>query len=326
VPPSSSPLRSFAATVLLATLLALALLTVGGPAADAQEGTGDTEAVIAQRFADERARAGIGAAPRSGELDAVARDWARQQAADGEMRHNPDLRDQVQPARAWYENVGHLRGVPSSTSYRDAGVRLHEMWMGSDGHRANILRDPLTDVGIGVASSGDAIYVAVVFRWQGGSSAPASDPSPTPTPSEESPVARASSAPAPSSPEPSPRAAAPAPAAPTGTPPATPEPPPSADDPAAAAPGPDGPDTPPGVQARELDRRLGTDHTATPASLARPGEPGAERPPVELQLLPEPVHVPAGGEGRIAVPLVLGLSTVAGAVVVGASRPGRRGR
>jgi hypothetical protein len=87
---------------------------VGAPAVPAAGGTGDAEAVIAQRLADAGRAPGVPALRRSSDLDAVARDWSRRQAADGQMSHNPNLRDQVQPAWSWYENVGTLRGVPSS--------------------------------------------------------------------------------------------------------------------------------------------------------------------------------------------------------------------
>lgn len=330
-------LRTYALTAVVA-LTALLVLAVPAPALGAGEsGAGDTEAVIAQRFADERARAGLAAVPRSADLDAVARDWARRQAADGQMKHNPNLRDQVQPAKAWYENVGFVRGVPSALSYRDAGARLHQMWMDSDGHRANILRTPLTDVGFGVASNGDEVYATVVFRDQGGQ-APAPEPSPSPSPSEtpkQDPASEPSRATT---------ATASTPAAPNEQPAATEEPAPdpaSEPEPGPAADEPDAPEEPverrsvgpPGDLAERLDRRAGVDRPADGEAAAEgeastPDGGGEEPPPIELHVLPDAaaVGLPVGDGSPRSIPLILGVATIAGAVLVGAARPRRRGR
>lgn len=334
-------LRPIAAVVLLVAVAGSLVWSAALPAV-AAAGTGDTEAVIARRFAEARAQAGLPAVARSSELDAVARDWARRQAADGQMKHNPQLRDQVQPARAWYENVGYLRGVPSSRTYGEAGERLHQMWMDSDGHRANILRTPLTDVGIGVAASGDEVYATVVFRDRGEDEAgaeaePARSPEPSPEPSSEpSPRARperakaASSAPAPA-PAPSPSEPPPAPGEEAPTPPAT-EAAPSdelAASDASTEPATDGPARrAPAELALDLERRSGVPHDDAEAELDDGGAPAVgARPPVELLVAPDDtVELPVGEDGTRAVPLVFGLTTVAAAVVVGAGRSRRGGR
>ncbi|WP_052668529.1 CAP domain-containing protein [Nitriliruptor alkaliphilus] len=327
----SHPLAALRPYVLTAMALLTGLLVLVAPSpalGAAGSGPGDTEAVIAQRFADERARAGLAAVPRSAELDAVARDWAHRQAADGQMKHNPNLRDQVQPAKAWYENVGFVRGVPSSLSYRDAGARLHEMWMGSDGHRANILRSPLTDVGFGVASNGDEVYATVVFRDQG-APAPAPEPSPSPSPSETpAESSRATTSTASTQAAPAAKPAATAEPAPERAP--EPEPEPAADEP-------EEPEElrsigPPGDLAERLERRAGADRPAdgdgaAPQATATPGGDDEPPPPIELQVLPDAgVGLPVGDGGPRSVPLILGLATIAGAVVVGAARPRRPGR
>lgn len=323
------------AVLALAGLLVLAL---SAQPALAGSGPGDAEAVVAQRFADERARAGLPTVTRSSDLDAVARDWARRQLADGQMKHNPDLREQVQPARSWYENVGYLRGVPSSRSYRDAGAKLHELWMNSDGHRANILRTPLTEVGIGVAADGDELYATVVFRDRDGAATPAApapseDPSPEPSPadrpSEAEPTAGAASVPSPT-----PTATAEPPAEPEA-----PEPSPADEPSDEPTPDPEPPatvSTGPGGLAEELARRSGGEPDDAAGSAVSASDDGPadtadevadDRPPIELRILPDAsAALQVGDDGARPVPLMLGLATIGGAVLVGATRSRRSGR
>jgi hypothetical protein len=328
--------RPRAAACIAFLLLAVTALAVP---VEAAAGAGDTEVVIARRLAEARSQAGVAAVSRSSDLDAVARDWSRRQAADGQMKHNPDLAAQVQPARAWYENVGTLSGVPSVMSYSDAGTRLHRMWMDSSGHRANILRTPLTDVGIGVVASGDRIYATVVFRDQGdAASAPEPEPEPEPT-SEPQPK------PAPS-PEPEPEGKAkPAPAASVTTsgegadaaatddPEPEPEPEP---DRGLAPPPEEATPVAPGDGAQRLDRRVGADRPQVrveASDLVDPEPRGtapeaadAPSPPPLATVADAATGLPVGDAGTPALPVTLGLGTIVGAVAVGAARSRRSGR
>ncbi len=321
-----------AVRVALAVLACVSLTFLPGWSDAAHADPVDTEAVIAARLAEARASAGLPALARSSDLDAVARDWARRQAADGAMGHNPQLRDQVQPARSWYENVGSLTGVPERRSYRAAGERLHEMWMDSSGHRANILRTPLTDVGIGVATARGELYATVVFREQDGAPAaeparaPAASPEPSPAPS-----------PAPSS-RPEPQATAnstvpPTPAAspepPAAEPDPEPQPEPAPEPSVDPTPEPE-PTGPPAHVTAELERPMSP--TARPVRLAAPPSqppaperspvPAPERAAVEAAAVPLPVR----DGGLPTLPVVVGLATIAGAAAVGASDRRRTGR
>lgn len=318
------------AAVLALLVSAIALIAASMPStgtAWAEGGTDDTEEVIAERLAQERAGEDLPSLERSHQLDAVAREWSRRQAADDEMRHNPDLGEQVQPATAWYENVGTLSGVPTGVSYAAAGDDLHELWMASDTDRANILRTPLTDVGIGVASVDDRIYATVVFRLADESdetepspSEPDDGPAPTepsdgPASSEEDTV-RSFSVPEP-------------PGVDDGDPGREDEPPL-----AAAVPDPPSPSPSPstGDEARSAGPR---------GDGPRPG--GAERAEEEApdgvapdsgeadrveRVRPDdrPVALSITDEEPAAVPLALGVATLIGAFLVGASRSRRQAR
>jgi hypothetical protein len=317
--PTRARVVPLAIGLLLGTALAL-LVTVASPAA-ADGGPGDAEAVIAQRLADARASAGVPALQRSGDLDAVAREWSRRQASDGRMSHNPSLGGQVQPARSWYENVGTQQGVPSVLTYREAGARLHEMWMGSAAHRANVLRTPLTDVGIGVAAVGDEIYATVVFRERSGEAAAEPEPAATASTRETAP------APAPA-PEPRPEPAPEAAPAPAPEPTATPDPPADPEPEPEPEPRPVTSDhaLPPVGAAADLDRSRATPTRTLPqADLPRPTAPRdhpATTPDGARALATDQVVVGADvADGPpLALLLVAGLGVLASGVAAAAVR------
>jgi hypothetical protein len=119
---------------------------------------------------------------RNPAMDQVAADWAATMAANGTMAHNPDYTSQIPGGwTAAAENVAH--GHPTGTA-------MHDGWMGSSGHRANILGD-FTDIGIAFLSSGGTTWGVEVFgRYPGhvGPAAPAPPPPPAPAPPPETAV------------------------------------------------------------------------------------------------------------------------------------------
>lgn len=86
------------------------------------------------------------------------------------LAHNPSYTTQVTNWRALAENV----------AYNGSEAAAHTALMASPGHRANILNDTYTQVGIGVATGHGRVWVTQVFRTPTvGSATP---PAPTPTP------------------------------------------------------------------------------------------------------------------------------------------------
>lgn len=120
-----------------------------------------------QQFVDainaSRAARGRPAVAWSSQVAEVARAWSTRMASDGRLRHNPDAGEQLtMPWRRWGENVGW-----SSNSAGDALSsvvrRMHQAFMDSDGHRANILGD-FNQVGVGVDIDRDGtMWATVVF-------------------------------------------------------------------------------------------------------------------------------------------------------------------
>jgi uncharacterized protein YkwD len=99
----------------------------------------------------ERAARGLAPLVYSEGVEAAAQPWAEHMAATGELVHNPAYTSQI-PAgwTAAGENIAYAYAPEAAV----AG------WMGSEGHRGNIL-DNYTHIGVGyaVASNGTPYYV-----------------------------------------------------------------------------------------------------------------------------------------------------------------------
>lgn len=121
----------------------------------ASPGAADTLLSLIQ---DARASAGLGSLQRHAGADSVAQAWAEQMAANGTLAHNPNFATQLWSAvgeGAVAENVGHIRPA-------DPGA-MHQRFMGSAGHRANLLGD-FTYVGVGAAEDAEgALWVVQTF-------------------------------------------------------------------------------------------------------------------------------------------------------------------
>ena len=75
-----------------------------------------------------------------------------------ELAHNPDVGGALRRAgvtgwTSWAENVG----------YGGSVEQVHTLFMGSSGHRANILKPAYSQVGIGVVRSGGRVWVTIDF-------------------------------------------------------------------------------------------------------------------------------------------------------------------
>jgi hypothetical protein len=89
------------------------------------------------------------------DLAAVAYRHAQRMASKESLYHNPNLGSEVRGWQAVGENVGRGGDVSS----------LHQAFMHSSTHRANILDRDYTEVGVGVVVDGDGImWVTEVFR------------------------------------------------------------------------------------------------------------------------------------------------------------------
>jgi len=147
----------------LSLLLVAALATIGlGVAAGADSGS---EGEFLAKINSSRANAGLAPLAAKGSLTSYARTHTAAMMDAGEIYHSSSAQLGAAGGTGWDrmgENVG--RGqTPSS---------LHEAFMNSSGHRANILGD-FNYVGIGTGTKDGYLYVTVIFMKKGSSSEPA---------------------------------------------------------------------------------------------------------------------------------------------------------
>ena len=192
-------------------LVAAVLLLFGGVAARAE--AVDAEGAFVARIAQERAAQGLPGLPVASDLQAVARRHAHRMADQGTKFHNPNLGSEVDNWLLLAENVGFGPTVED----------LHQAFMASAPHRANILNGDVTQVGIGAVHAGDGrLYVVQVFRLPAGSAPAARPPTTTPPPATAAPPTTqppqlpAPAAPAPTTIPPPPTVPEPLPATGTG--------------------------------------------------------------------------------------------------------------
>ena len=149
---------------LIALLCALAAPLASLSAASACTRPGNASELttdVTQRVNVERRRAGLGALSHSGALQKAAQSLACDNAAQGQWSHTgrngSDLSARLRQVgyrfSAANENVGRFQSSATAVSW----------WMGSSGHRANILSRNTRDIGVGVAldAGGRAYWVMV---------------------------------------------------------------------------------------------------------------------------------------------------------------------
>lgn len=152
-------------SLLVTTAVAVGALAVVAPAAHAST----EESQFTSMANRERSSRGLRSYSVSSDLVAVARRHAQRMAAGGKIWHNPNLGSEVSGWQAVGENVG-MGGSASS---------IHQAFMNSAAHRANILDTDFTQVGMGTArDSKGVLYITQVFRKPMGAPAPAPAPAP----------------------------------------------------------------------------------------------------------------------------------------------------
>lgn len=153
---SGSRWRILVAALLMAVTALVLAPTVSASASE----SGSIHSFINQA----RAAAGLAPLTRNAPLDQVAANWANQLAASGQLAHNPGYSAQIPGG---WTNVGEnvAQGQPT-------GAAMHDAWMASSGHRANIL-GAFTDVGIAFIAVGGTTWGVEVFAAYPGAAAPA---------------------------------------------------------------------------------------------------------------------------------------------------------
>ena len=142
-----------------ASLVAVALcLFALAPAAGADT---DTEAEFLSKINATRAAHGLGALQIDGALRSHARVHTGDMADAGEIYHSTEAELISAGGTGW-------SGLAENVGKGQSPASLHDAFMASPPHRANILGD-YNYVGIGTESSGGALYVTVVLMRKAGS-------------------------------------------------------------------------------------------------------------------------------------------------------------
>lgn len=197
-----------AGQALIALVLGLSLLTVQTtPAEAARDKT--AEAQMVNLINQSRAAEGLPALTPASDMATVAYAWSVVMATTDTMLHNPDYAVQICCWRLIAENVGY-HSVGASVS--ETVAKMHDLFMRSPGHRANILNDQIDQVGVGIQIFDGLLWVTVNFREYDGPTKSEPEPEPAPKPTtkpkpapepEPEPAPAPKPAPAPS-PEPAP--------------------------------------------------------------------------------------------------------------------------
>ena len=103
---------------------------------------------------DLRARHGVPALARSGELNAKARAQADRMAARGRIYHSTNLAAGVSPG---WRLIGENVAVAGRIEQAQAALEK------SPGHLANMVNGQFTEMGVGVTVSNGRVYVVQVF-------------------------------------------------------------------------------------------------------------------------------------------------------------------
>jgi len=147
--PRATSIRTRSAGTLLAVLLLVA--AAGCMPADERTFLDRTNAL--------RSSSGIASLQEQDTLTAKAEAWAQHMASTGTLAHS-NLTSDLGGLRWWAlgENVAY------SSPTTDTLLRLHDMLAASPGHRANLLNQSFTHMGVGVATdSSGRVWVAEVF-------------------------------------------------------------------------------------------------------------------------------------------------------------------
>ena len=141
----------------LPAVVAIGFIVGAAPSvrADAEHPQWDEWEVL-RHINDERGARGLPAVEMARPAREVARGWSEVMSSDGQLRHNPELPDQISERLPTWQRAGENVGVGS-----DVG-QLHDAFMDSHVHRDNVLGD-FRWVGVGARWSGGRLWVAIDF-------------------------------------------------------------------------------------------------------------------------------------------------------------------
>ncbi|MEQ1786857.1 MAG: FG-GAP-like repeat-containing protein, partial [Acidimicrobiales bacterium] len=147
-----------------ACLAAVAVVAVLAPAAPAHASgraaaatVADDELSFLRLLNQERVAGGLSPLVSDSRLAPTSRSWSGHMAGQDRLSHDPNLAAIAAQVEPNWRSVGENVGVGYSVQ------SLHNAFMGSSGHRANVMKSSYNRVGVGVVHAGDKIWVTVRF-------------------------------------------------------------------------------------------------------------------------------------------------------------------
>jgi uncharacterized protein YkwD len=153
--------------VSISATIVLAMLSFSAQSANAQGKTGDSEQALLQSANRERAAQGLAPLKWSNTLAGAARQHALRMAQQNTLSHQlsgePGLADRATRAGARFSTIAENVAEGPSTQ------NIHQQWMSSPPHRANLLDPQLDSVGIAVADRNGTLFAVEDFSLAAGS-------------------------------------------------------------------------------------------------------------------------------------------------------------
>jgi len=146
---------------LVAAVLVASALAVATPAATAALSPQDFESCLLTLINTDRAASGAVPVAMAYDLNPAVRTYSEKMAREGELRHmTPSERNPILPdgTYTWGENVAW-----HSSPNLPGCATIHAMFMGSSGHRANILNPTVRFASLGVYIGGNGTWVTELF-------------------------------------------------------------------------------------------------------------------------------------------------------------------
>lgn len=181
--------------VFLAFVLAASMLIGTAAPADASRST-ELEQRLTQLVNQARSANGLPALTVRSDLVDVAYRWSTHMASTETLAHNPNYSSQICCWRRVAENVGRA-SVSSIDDPARLAQRLHDAFMNSPGHRANILSADATEIGIGGVITETNAWVTQNFRLPLETTTTSDTDSTTKEPAKEESTSTTTSSPAP---------------------------------------------------------------------------------------------------------------------------------
>lgn len=157
-------MRDFVRGVLLVLALTLPALAAAQWNSPAPGGSGNMRAAAEQIFAlanQARAQAGVGRLQWDPALAAAALQHCRRMAAEGPIAHRyrgePDVSDRTAQAGA------HFSVIEENVAVAPSADAIHEEWMHSPEHRANLLSPDVDHVGVAVVEARGVLYAVADY-------------------------------------------------------------------------------------------------------------------------------------------------------------------